>query len=230
MRRPIGNLGAMSGDKIRVYLVDDQAMIRAAIKSFLSQREPFEVIGTNGDPRKALEEVQSLRPDVVILDITMPGLSGLDLLPKIRKGLPKTKVVMLTHHEGESFVEQALQAGAEGYLSKDSDPAELAVAISAVQRGDPYVSPKVAAGLVGGMRSRKDTSAPQPSRLGTLTAREREVFQMLAIGKSNKEVASALDMSLGTAKKHRENLQRKLGCGSAAELARLAIREGLLEN
>ena len=203
----------MSTDKVRVYLVDDQAMIRAAIKSFLSQREPFEVVGSNGDPHKALAEIQSLRPDVVILDITMPGLSGLDLLPKIRKHLPRTKVVMLTHHEGESFVEQALQAGAEG-----------------VHRGDPYVSPKVAGGLVGGLRARKDTSAPAPSRLATLTAREREVFQMLAIGKSNKEVASALDMSLGTAKKHRENLQRKLECNSAAELARLAIREGLLES
>jgi len=220
----------MSSEKIRVYLVDDQAMIRAAFKSFLSQRDAFEVVGSNGDPRKALAEMQTLRPDVVILDISMPGLSGLDLLPMIRKSLPRTKVVMLTHHEGESFVEQALQGGAEGYLSKDSDPAELALAIIAVHRGDPYVSPKVAAGLVGGLRARKDAAVPPQSRLATLTAREREVFQMLALGKSNKEVASDLDISLGTAKKHRENLQRKLGCNSAAELARLAIREGLLES
>jgi len=219
----------MNSVKVRVYLVDDQAMIRAAIKSFLSQRDDFEVAGSSGDPRKALEEIQTLRPDVVILDITMPGLSGLDLLPMIRKSLPRTKVVMLTHHEGESFVEQALQAGAEGYLSKDSDPAELALAIGAVHRGDPYVSPKVAGGLVGGLRTRRETSHAPQSRVATLTAREREVFQMLALGRSNKEVASALNMSLGTAKKHRENLQRKLGCNSAAELARFAIREGLLE-
>ncbi len=219
----------MSTPKIRVYLVDDQAMIRAAIKSFLSQREPFEVIGSSGDPRQALEEIRALRPDVVMLDITMPGLSGLDALPLIRKHLPRTKVVMLTHHEGESFVEQALQAGAEGYLSKDSEPAELALAIEAVHRGDPYVSPKVAGGLVAGMRARQDGAAPSKSRLGTLTTREREVFQLLAVGKSNKEVAATLGMSLGTAKKHRENLQRKLACNSAAELARLAIREGLLE-
>ena len=219
----------MNTARIKVYLVDDQAMIRAAIKSFLSQREAFEVVGSNGDPRKAIEEIRALRPDVVMLDITMPGLSGLDLIPMIRKSLPKTKVVMLTHHEGESFVEQALRAGAEGYLSKDSDPAELALAIGAVHRGDPYVSPKVAGGLVGGLRARQDTSVAPKSRLGTLTAREREVFQLLAVGKSNKEVAAALDMSLGTAKKHRENLQRKLDCNSAAELARMAIREGLLE-
>ena len=215
--------------KIRVYLVDDQALIRAAVKSFLSQRA-FEVVGSSGDPRKAIEEIRTLRPDVVVLDITMPGLSGLDAIPLIRKGSPRARIVMLTHHEGESFVEQALRAGAEGYLSKDSDPAELALAIEAVHRGDPFVSPKVAAGLVGGLRGRPtEAGAPATSRLGSLTQREREVFQLLAIGKSNKEVASALGTSLGTAKKHRENLQRKLDCNSAAELARLAIREGLLE-
>jgi DNA-binding NarL/FixJ family response regulator len=219
----------MNSTKIKVYLVDDQAMIRAALKSFLNQREQFEVIGSNGDPRKALEEIQTLRPDVVVLDITMPGLSGLDAIPLIRKGLPRVKIVMLTHHEGESFVEQALRAGAEGYLSKDSEPAELALAIEAVQRGDPFVSPRVASGLVGGLRGRSGGGEAPRSRLGTLTPREREVFQLLALGKSNKEVASALGMSLGTAKKHRENLQRKLECNSAAELARLAIREGLLE-
>jgi DNA-binding NarL/FixJ family response regulator len=220
----------MNSSKIRVYLVDDQAMIRAALRSFLSQRESFEIVGTSGDARKAIEEIATLRPDVVMLDITMPGLSGLDAIPLIRKEAPRAKVIMLTHHEGETFVEQALRAGAEGYVSKDSQPAELELAIAAVHRGDPYVSPKVAGGLVGGLRSRRGTAAPVKSRLATLTGREREVFQLLAIGKSNKEVASALDISLGTAKKHRENLQRKLECNSAADLARLAIREGLLES
>jgi len=219
----------MDTEKIRVYVVDDQAMIRAAIKGLLAQRASFEVVGSTGDPRKALEEIEALRPDVALLDITMPGLSGLDLIPKIRKSVPKTRIVMLTHHEGDSFVEQALQAGAEGYLSKDSDPAELALALSAVHRGDPYVSPKVASGLVGGLRGRRGTEAAPQSRIATLTPREREVFQLLATGASNKEVAAGLEMSLGTAKKHRENLQRKLECNSAAELARLAIREGLLE-
>ena len=219
----------MDTETIRVYVVDDQALIRAAIKGLLAQRPAFEVVGSTGDPRKALEELEALRPDVALLDITMPGLSGLDLIPKIRKILPKTKIVMLTHHEGETFVEQALQAGAEGYLSKSSDPAELALAITAVHRGDPYVSPKVASGLVMGLRGRRGTEAPPQSRIATLTPREREVFQLLALGKSNKEIARELAMSLGTAKKHRENLQRKLECNSAAELARLAIREGLLE-
>lgn len=214
---------------ITIYLVDDQAMIRSAFKSLLNQRAGLEVVGDSGDARKALEVIPELRPDVVLLDITMPGLSGLDAIALIRKVSPRTKIVMLTHHEGHTFVEHALRAGAEGYLSKDSNEAELALAIEAVHRGDPYVSPKVAGGLVAHLRTVEEGGEPQPSsQLGALTPREREVFQLLAVGKCNKEVASDLKMSLGTAKKHRENLQRKLDCHSAAELARLAIREGLL--
>jgi DNA-binding NarL/FixJ family response regulator len=220
--------GPKAGSPVRVFLLDDQAIIRAALRSLLDVRQDIEVVGDSGQPRAALEEIKRLRPDVLVLDITMPELSGLDLLPMVRKALPHTKVVMLTHHEGETFVECALKGGAEGYLSKDSDPAELAVAILAVQRGDPYVSPRVAGGLVQGLRGGHD-GQPSFSRLADLTPREREVLQLLAVGKSNKEVASALDISVGTAKKHRENLQRKLSCGSVAELARLAIREGLLE-
>ena len=222
-------MNATPAPTIRVYLVDDQAMIRAAFKKLLQQDARFTIVGDQGDPRAALEEIAVLRPDVVLLDITMPGLSGLDAIGVIRKGSSRTKVVMLTHHEGQVYVEQALQAGAEGYLSKDSDPNELAVAIAAVHRGDPYVSPKVSSGLVGRMRGRARGQEEAGTSLGSLTTREREVFQLLALGHSNKEVARDLGMSLGTAKKHRENLQRKLGCGSAAELARLAIREGLLQ-
>lgn len=213
---------------IRVYLVEDQSMIRAAFRNLLIQREGFQVVGDSGDPRKAVKEIQGLQPDVILLDITMPGLSGLDAIGQIHKVSPKSKIVMLTHHEGQTFVEQALRAGAEGYLSKDSDEAELALAVEAVHRGDPYVSPRVSAGLLTQIRGNSAAGPPAASQLGSLTSREREVFQLLAVGKANKEVARELDMSLGTAKKHRENLQRKLDCHSAAELARLAIREGLL--
>ena len=213
---------------IRIFLVDDQTMIRAGFRSLLTKDERFQVLGDSGDPRQAIESIENLRPDVVLLDISMPGLSGIDAIPLIRKAHPKVKIVMLTHHEGETFVEQALEAGADGYLSKDSDPAELVLALQSVHHGKMYLSPRVAGALVSRTR-RGDTSAgPNHSRIESLTAREREVFQLLAIGKSNKEVARTLEMGLGTAKKHRENLQRKLDCHSAAELALLAIREGLL--
>ena len=214
---------------VTVYLIDDQAMIRAAFRSLLAEAGGFSVVGDCGDARRALEDIQELRPDVVLLDITMPKLSGLDAIPMIRKASPRSKIVMATNHEAETFVDQSLKAGADGYLSKDSDPAELALAIEAVHRGDAFVSPKVSAGIVSKLRL--GAAVPQdsaPSRIGSLTPREREVFQLLAIGKSNKEVARELSVSLGTAKKHRENLQRKLQVSSAAELTRLAIREGLL--
>ncbi|MCE9592893.1 MAG: response regulator transcription factor [Planctomycetes bacterium] len=214
---------------IRVYLVDDQAMLRAAFRSLLTQNARFRVVGDTGDARRAVTQIGELRPDVVLLDITMPGLSGLDAIAPIREVCPRAKILMLTHHEGESFVERALEAGADGYLSKDSEPAELQLAIEAVHRGDPFLSPKVAGVLLGRKRSNDGTIAIG-GRMSSLTPREREVLQLLALGKSNKEVARGLAMSLGTAKKHRENLQRKLDCHSAAELARLAIREGLLES
>jgi DNA-binding NarL/FixJ family response regulator len=122
-----------------------------------------------------------------------------------------------------------MRAGADGYLSKDSDPTELALGIEAVYEGRPYLSPKVAGTLVSKVRGESRSTAA-PNSIGSLTQREREVFQLLALGKSNKDIARELDISLGTAKKHRENLQRKLDCHSTAELARLAIREGLLQS
>ncbi|MAE27352.1 MAG: response regulator transcription factor [Planctomycetota bacterium] len=215
---------------IRIFLIDDQALVRAAFRSFLCQNDRFEVVGDAGDARGGIEEVEKLRPDIVTLDITMPGLSGIDAIPRLRKVHPRVKILMLSHHEGDSLVEQALREGAEGYLSKDSDPAELSLAIEAVYRGDPFLSPRVARGLVARTRRGTEDGDGVTSRIHLLTPREREVFQLLALGRSNKEVATELGMSLGTAKKHRENLQRKLDCHSAAELARLAIREGLLES
>ena len=220
----------MESKSIRVYLLDDQAILRAGFRSLLSDVEGIEVVGDSGDARVAIEAIERLRPEVVLLDITMPGLSGLDAIPMIRKASPRTRIVMLTHHEGQTFVDQALKAGADGYLSKDSDPAEMGLAVRAVHRGDPYVSPKVSGALINQVRGLESGSAAQGSGIGSLTPREREVFQLLAVGKSNKEVAHDLDMSLSTAKKHRENLQRKLRVSSAAELARIAIREGLLNS
>ena len=219
----------MNAVSLRVYLVDDQTMIRAALRSLLGDGPDLEIVGDSGDARAAVDEIGALRPDVVLLDISMPGLSGLDALPMIRKVAPDARVIMLTHHEGHAFVEQALRLGADGYVSKDSEPEELRLAIDAVRRGVPYICPNVTAGLVRGIRAAtRGPVAPGPS-LAALTAREREVFQLVAIGKSNKEIAKTLEISLGTVKKHRENLQRKLACSSAAELARLAIREGLLD-
>ena len=217
----------MTDKAITIVLIDDQAIIRAAFRSLIERIPGLTVIGDAGDARSGIELVGRVRPDLVVLDITMPGLSGIDAVAPLKKASPHTKVLMASQHEGRKFVQQALQAGADGYLSKDSDPAELGLAIESIHRGDSYLSQKVASAVMSGARH-DPAAANEASALGVLTPREREVFQLLALGKANKEIASVLDLSLGTVKKHRENLQRKLDCHSAAELARLAIREGLL--
>jgi len=216
------------GSTVRVYLVDDHGMTRAGIRTLVNQLPGFEVVGDHGDAREAIDRIAKLQPDVVLMDITMPGLSGIDAISQVRAVHPGVRILMLSHHEGERFVEQSLQQGADGYLSKDSEPEELGLAMKAVMRDRAYLSPKVARGIVDGARH-PEQDERAASRIASLTPREREVFQLLAVGLSNKEVARKLDLSVGTAKKHRENLQRKLDCHSAAELARLAIREGLVE-
>ncbi len=214
---------------IRVFLVDDQTMLRASFKSLLGRDARFEVVGDTGDPRLAVARVAETLPDVVLLDISMPGLSGIDAIPLLKQAHPRVKIVMLTHHEGEHFVQQALSAGADGYLSKDSDPAELALALEAAIRGHVFLSPRVTSGLMQGGAMCTQAGGAARSRIGSLTSREREVLQLLAQGRTNKEIAAALQITLGTTKKHRENLQRKLDRHGTAELALLAVKEGLIE-
>lgn len=213
---------------ISILLVDDQAIVRAAFKSLLERVPHFRVVGDAADARRGIELAKELKPDIAILDITMAGMSGIDAVGPLKKVSPQTRVLMASQHEGMKFVQQALQAGADGYLSKDSEPEELGLAIESIRRGDSYLSPKVANGIMARAVRGEAPASSDTSSLAVLTPREREVFQLLALGKANKEVAAMLGLSLGTVKKHRENLQRKLDCHSAAELARLAIREGLL--
>lgn len=216
---------------IRVYVIDDQSIVRAALRRLLEDDCGFEVVGDCGDPREAVDHVERLRPDVVTLDVTMPGLSGIDALPRLKTASPRSHFLILTNHESGRFLEESLRAGASGFLTKDSDPAELKLAVEAIQAGRNYVTPRVTNALVQRVKTPDGEGGGDGTgigRLAALTAREREVFQLLALGKSNKEVASQLGVSLGTAKKHRENLQRKLDAHSTAELARIAIQEGLL--
>jgi DNA-binding NarL/FixJ family response regulator len=218
--------------KISIFLVDDESLVRAGLRALLEKAGGFEVVGESGDARDAIDRITKVKPQLVILDIRMPGLSGLDAVAPIKKASPGTKVLMASQHESRDFVFQALRAGADGYITKSSDPRELAPAIESIHRGESFVTPRVAASFLGAVRTEKadKESDPEPlaRNLPGLTAREREVFQLIAVGKANKEVARILDISLGTVKKHRENLQRKLDIHSAAEIARVAIREGLL--
>ncbi|MEM6673110.1 MAG: response regulator transcription factor [Planctomycetota bacterium] len=214
--------------KIRVFVIDDQSIVRAALSRLLVDDCGFEVVGDSGDPRRAIDEIGRLRPDVCTLDVTMPGLSGIDALPKLLQASPRTKFLVLTNHESGRFLEESLKAGAAGFLTKDSEPEELRLAVESICDGRNYVTPRVANALVDRVRAPEGVEGGGAGRLAPLTAREREVFQLLALGRSNKEVAAELGVTIGTAKKHRENLQRKLDAHSTAELARIAIQEGLL--
>ena len=145
----------------RLYLVDDQVLVRAALRSMLAQQDGVVIVGDSGDARRAVEEVRALHPDVVLLDIAMPGLSGIDAIPHLLEASPASRIVMLTHHEGGAVVEQALQAGAHGYLSKDSDPAEVGIAVRAVADGRTYLTPRVADSVV--RRASRPASADDPA-------------------------------------------------------------------
>ncbi len=216
--------------RTRVYLVDDLAILRAGFRAMLAEHDSIEVVGDSGDPHAAIEAIGELRPDVVLLDITMPELSGVDAIPKIRAVSPKSKFVMLTHHEGERFVDEAMKAGASAYLSKDSQPAELVLAIHSAMKGELFVTSAVAGGILRRLRGGAGGASLTNSRVQDLAPREREILQLLAAGRSNKEIARTLGITVANAKKNRQNLQRKLGLQSTAEMALLLNREGLTES
>jgi DNA-binding NarL/FixJ family response regulator len=201
-----------------VYLVDDHAMIRASLRLLLTRAGGFEVVGDTGDPLSCVEQIGELRPRIVLLDITMPGLSGIDLVPKIRAVHPDVRIVMVSHLGGQSTIDRCLAAGADAFVSKDAPLEHLIETMRATLQGEHRVVPPD-----------RNAGAPAPGALATLTAREREILQLLVLGHTNKEVGRQLAVSVSTVKKHRENLQRKLGCSSAAELVRLAVREGLID-
>ncbi|MCK5943742.1 MAG: response regulator transcription factor, partial [Planctomycetes bacterium] len=159
-------------EQISIVLIDDQAIVRAAFRSLLEKVDRFKVIGDAGDARKGVELVGQLRPKVVILDITMAGMSGLDAVAPIKRASPETSVLMASQHEGMKFVQQALQAGADGYLSKDSEPEELSLAIDSIVRGDSYLSPKVANGFMARAVRGEVSPTDEASALSVLTPRE----------------------------------------------------------
>jgi DNA-binding NarL/FixJ family response regulator len=202
----------------KVYLVDDHAMVRASLRLLLIRAGGFEVVGDMGEPLASLGEIAKLRPRIVLLDITMPGLSGIDLVPKIRALDPDVRIVMVSHLGGQATIDRCLAAGADAFVSKDAPLEQLVDTMRAALQGERR-----------GVAAGESRAASETSAFGSLTAREREILQLLVLGHTNKEVGRHLDVSVSTVKKHRENLQRKLGCGSAAELVRLAVREGLID-
>ncbi|MBK6457885.1 MAG: response regulator transcription factor [Gemmatimonadetes bacterium] len=218
---------------IRVLLVDDHGIVREGLRQVLLADGDFDVVGEAANGVQALDIAARERPDVVLLDLTMPGDSGLVVAQKLRQEVPNSRVLILSVHDDAEYVLESVRAGAHGYLRKDTTPADLRAAIRAVHSGDAYFSPAVAKRLTEVLRSESSVPAPAPvvvpASLDALTNREREVLAAVARGLLNKEIAGQLGISVRTVEAHRDSVVRKLGIRSAAGLTRFAMEQGLLK-
>jgi two-component system, NarL family, response regulator NreC len=207
---------------IRVVLADDHVLVRQGIKSLL-EREGMQVLAEASDGQEAVRQVEKLNPDVAIMDIGMPLLNGMDAVRALGRSAPKTKPVLLTQHDEDQYVSEALEAGVKGYVLKSQVANDLVTAIRQVLRGDVYLSPGIASAVMAAYRTRSDRPA------NPLTARERQVLQLIAEGKSTKEIASILGVSVKTAESHRSRLMQKLDIHETASLVRYAVKRGLVQ-
>ena len=218
---------------IRVLLVDDHSIVREGLRQVLVGTDGFDVVGEAGDGGQAISLAESLRPDVVLLDINLPGASGLDVAKELRRRVPESRILILSVHDDREFVLEAVRVGAHGYLRKDTTPADLRAAITAVHGGDAFFSPPVARRLTEALRgaSSAATSADPASvaTLESLTNREREDLMGVARGRLNKQIAAELGISVRTVEAHRDSMMRKLQLRSPAALTRFAMEVGLLD-
>lgn len=219
----------MSEELIRVLVVDDHTVVREGIRSVLENAAGFEVVGEAGDGAEAIVLAEQHEPDVVLLDITMPGQSGLQVAVRLRQRLPSVRVLILSMHDRTEYVLEAVRAGASGYLLKDAGPAEVREAVRAVHRGEAYFAPAVAQKLSAALRGELEEEQRR-GNLGLLTPREREVLVLIADGRTNKEIAGELGISPRTVETHRESLMRKLRIHTVAGLTRFAIEAGLIND
>jgi two-component system response regulator NreC len=213
--------------KIRIVLADDHKLMRSGLRVLLEQQQDFAVVGEASDGREAVTLVSSQKPDVLVMDIGMPNLNGIEAAAQITQNHPEISVVMLSMHSDESYVLRALKAGAKGYLLKDSAETDLIRAVHSVAEGKSFFSPAVSKVLLNDyVRKLKRSGTEDPYDL--LTPREREVLQLVAEGKSNKDVAQLLNLSVYTVETHRSNIMEKLNLHGVPELILYAVRKGII--
>ncbi len=215
----------MSGS-LTILLADDHALVRAGIRTLLEKLPGIKILAESGDGRQTIALTAAHTPDVVIMDISMPNLNGLDATARIVREYPQTKVLILSMHTGEDYVLQALRAGATGYLLKDAATAELQLALNAVRRGETYLSPTISKNVLA--RYRQHTDGPRPETTRSLTPRMLEIVQLIAEGRSTKEIAFLLNLSVKTIETHRMHLMARLGVHDVAGVVRYAVRTGLI--
>ncbi len=209
--------------KIRIVLADDHSVVRQGFRRILEAQPDMEIVGEASNGREALEEVANLTPDVVVMDVAMPELNGIEATRRIKEATPRTRVLALSMHKDSVYVREILRAGARGYLLKDAVDEDLIAAVRAVSRGEGYLSPGVADAVLTDYR--QHVTDP----IDLLTSREREVLQLIAEGKTNKEIATLLSLSVYTVDAHRGRIMEKLNLHSTGELVRFAIRKGLVD-
>ncbi len=214
--------------KIRILLADDHTLFRQGVKNLLAPEADLEVIGEAANGGDAIDRATELRPDVVLMDIGMPGFSSFEAARQIRKDRPETKVLFLTMYDDEDYLVEAMEVGGSGYVLKDSPAPQLLGAIRDVHRGGSYLSPRMLSQLVDDFRSRMKSANRMP-RFATLTAREKEVLKMLAEGESVKEIACDLNLSVKTVEAHKFNLMRKLDIHNKAQLVQYAIQKKIIQ-
>lgn len=228
------------GRRVRVVLADDHALVRAGLRALLEKLPDVDVVAEAGTGQQAYEALRALKPDVAVLDISMPEGNGLEVTTRVQVELPATKVLILSVHKAEEYVLEALRVGACGYLLKEAAAAELGIAITAVVRGETYLSPGVSGHVVRSAVSAPTTSPVPRDRPGAgaaasgdaprLTPRQREILRMIAEGNSTKEIAYQLGLSAKTVETHRAQLMERLRMRDVASLVRYAIRIGLVRN
>jgi two-component system response regulator NreC len=214
--------------KIRLLLVDDHAVVRGGLRMLLENEDDMEIVGEASSGSQALQMTGELSPDVVIMDITLPDMSGIEVTKRLKQSHPQVDVVALTIHEDQQYFFEMLQVGASAYVPKRAAPDDLITAIRTVYRGEVYIFPSLTKLLVGDFLSRAEEETEKAAIQG-LTLREQEVLALLADGKTNEEIAGALKISHHTVARHREHLMGKLGLHSRSELVKYAIRKGLIK-
>ncbi len=217
----------MQENKLRILIAEDHALVRAGVRALLSETPDFEVVGESDNGRDAVRAVGELKPHIVLMDLTMPGMNGMEAIMDIKRRYPDTRVLVLTLHKTEEFICASMKAGADGYILKEATPGELRAAVRSVSNGKTYVSQDVSGKMLSRDPGAANFSAAN-STWDTLTQREREVLKLVAEGKSNKEIAEFLFLSVKTVEKHRAKLMAKLGIRNAAALTAYAIERGLV--
>jgi two-component system, NarL family, response regulator NreC len=214
--------------KIHILLADDHTILRAGLKMMLNAQPDMEVVGEASDGRQAIAETQRLQPDIILMDITMPEMNGIEATRQIKKLVPESRILILTMHEHDEYVFQALRAGASGYMLKEAADTELISALHIIQSGQFYLSPMAQSVLVGDYLQRVRIGEEKDS-YSSLTEREREILKLIAEGYTNTQIAERLVISPKTVDTHRTHIMDKLNLHSRAELVKYAMRRGLLE-